>query len=444
MAKLEKAQKSLLLVNVLRVVLDLFTSTFLTSHILSLSPDNIFGTGLLNIGIFYFSQYVVFFLVYFTLSYFIDKSNRVSFLRIGVLINGLLLVLLAFFGETISSWIVLAGAIVGVSQAFYFASYNVMKNELNGRVSIKTYNLSATLLSNIVKMVVPTILGYLIEATTYSYVAIYIVIIAIIQFIATFFINSIKPTGAKFEPFGFMKFLRTDKESWSKIKYTYYNSLVAGVKNTYSIIVTILTIYTFKTDFSLGVFTSIFSLLTMGLLILYKRSDKNPKVNKKIIYGLLGFIPLICCLVMVFWLNNITLVIFNFSLTIIVYFSDYLGGSERDAIIKNINKYEYIAEHQTAVEGCLVAGRLAAYAVFMLVSMFASLTAFKILLVCIVMLNPVKHYFMYMQRKVRKEFEIKNANLVATETEVVKTDAEDLKQDELNNLENTQSSTEEK
>ena len=443
MAKLEKTQKSLLIVNVLRVILDLFTSTFLTSHILSLSPDNIFGTGLLNIGIFYVSQYIVFFLVYFTLSYFIDKSNRVSFLRIGILINGLLLVLLAFFGETISSWIVLAGAIVGVSQAFYFASYNVMKNELNGRVSIKTYNLSATILSNIAKMIVPTILGYLIEATTYSYVAVYVVIIAIIQFITTFFINSIKPTGAKFEPFGFIKFLQTDKESWNKIKYTYYNSLIAGVKTTYSIIVTILTIYTFKTDLSLGVFTSIFSLLTMGLLMLYKKGDSNPKVNKKVIYCLLGVFPVICCLAMVFWLNNITLVIFNFSLTVIVYFTDYLGGSERDAIIKNLNKYEYIAEHQTMVEGCLVAGRIVAFAVFSLVSMFASLTAFKILLVCIVVLNPLKFYYMYMQRKVRKEFELKNANLVATETEVTKTDAEDIKQDELDNL-NNETSTEEK
>ncbi len=407
MAKLERTQKALLIVNVFRVILELFTTTFLTSHILSLSPDNIWGDGLLNIGIFYVSQYIVFFAVYLLLSFFIDRSDRVSFLRIGVLINGALLVLLAFYGETISSWIVLAGAIVGTSQAFYFASYNIMKNELNGRKSIKQYNLSATLLTNIAKMVVPTILGFVIEATTYSYVAIYVVIIAIIQFICTFFIKSFKPTNASFEPVEFLKFLKTDKESWDKIKYTYFNSLLAGVKTTYTIIVTILTIYTFKTDTILGIFTSIFSLVTMGLLMLYKRVEDNPKVSKKVIYTILGIFPFITCLVMVLWLNNVTLIIFNFALSLIVYFTDYMGGCERDAIIKNINKYDYIAEHQTMVEGCLVVGRIVAYGVFVLVSLFASLTAFKILLVCIVALNPAKHYFMYMQRKVRKEFENK-------------------------------------
>lgn len=412
MAIFDKNQKSLLIVNVLRIILELFTSTFLTSHILSITPDDLLGSGLLNIGLFYLTQYIVFYAVYFALSFFVDKSNRVSLLRIGVIINGILLVLLAFFGEQIASWIIAAGVICGVSTAFYFASYNVMKNELNGRKSIKDYNLWSTLLNNIAKMVVPTILGYLIDATTYSYVAIYVIIIATAQLIATFFIKSIKPKNSDFDPIEFVKFLKSDKDSWDKLKPTYFNSLLAGIKTTFNVIVIILTIYTFKTDLSLGIFTSIFSLVTMLLLMLYKKSDNNPKVSKKAIYTILGLLPLVACIVMVIWLNQITLVIFNFTLTLVVFFTDYIGGSERDTVIKNINKYEYIAEHQSMVELCLTIGRIFAFGIFILFGLFASLTAFKILLVLMVLSNPFKFIFMYQQRKVRKEFEIKNQQLV--------------------------------
>ena len=60
MAKLQKSQKSLLSVHMLRIILELFTSTFLISYILSQNPDSIIGTGLINIGVFYVSWYVVY------------------------------------------------------------------------------------------------------------------------------------------------------------------------------------------------------------------------------------------------------------------------------------------------------------------------------------------------------------------------------------------------
>ena len=64
MNKLNRTQTSLLLVQMLRMVLEIFTNTFLTSHIISLSPDNIFGSGLFNVAILYISQYVAYILVY--------------------------------------------------------------------------------------------------------------------------------------------------------------------------------------------------------------------------------------------------------------------------------------------------------------------------------------------------------------------------------------------
>ena len=90
MAKFPKQQKALLSVHMLRIVLELFTSTFLVSYILAQNPDSILGKGLINIGIFYISWNVVYGILNFVASYLVDRSDRAMLLRCGIIFNILL------------------------------------------------------------------------------------------------------------------------------------------------------------------------------------------------------------------------------------------------------------------------------------------------------------------------------------------------------------------
>jgi ABC-type spermidine/putrescine transport system permease subunit I len=112
---------------------------------------------------------------------------------------------------------------------------------------------------------------------------------------------------------------------------------------------------------------------------------------------------------MVIWLNKTTLVVYNACLTIAIYFSEYFGSTERDAIIKNVGKYEYIAEHQFLIESIQNLSRIIAYALFVVIGLMSSMFAFKVLLMILICANPVKYLIMKKQRKIRKEFEIINA-----------------------------------
>ena len=383
-----RTQTCLLSVYLLKIVLELFTQTFLTSHILSVTPNNVLGQGLMNIGLLYIAQNVTYVVTYFILSFFVDKSNRVSFLRIGIFVNMLLLVALVFWGEVISHWVVLAGVICGLD-SFFYASYYVMKTELNGRSSVKKYNIGATVFTNLIRVVVPTILGFVIDASSYSAVAIYVVLIAV----------------AQFEIKKYLKYLKEHKPERKKVKFTYINAMLAGFKSTYKTIVIILTVYTFKTNVSLGLFTSAFSLVTMLLLMLFKRYDNNPKLNKPFVYGFIGIAPFLSCIALAIKLNVTTLVIFNFTLILTSYFSDYFGSCERDAIIKNIGQYDYVAEHNMLVENIQASFKVVAYVVFVLVGLLADILAFKILLLVYAAINPVKYWVMYKQRSIRKEYE---------------------------------------
>ena len=421
MSKFPKQQKALLSVHMLRIVLELFTSTFLVSFILAQNPDSIIGKGLINIGIFYVSWNATYGILNLIASYLVDKSNRATLLRCGILFNLVLMVALVFWGEKISHWLVLAGALCGMSDAFYYSSYIIMRNELSFKGSFKRYNVFTTVGVNLVKVIVPIIMGYIIDISTFSTIAIYVVIVALAQFGITFFIKSTKPKDSKFELKKFFGYLKEDKFAWSKIKYAYLNCLIAGIKSTYNVIVVILTIYIFKTNLSLGIYTSIFSLVTIVCLLGYKKADPNPKFNKFIIYLIVGASPFLAVIAVLIHTNTATLVILNFTLTLVSYFSDYFGDMERDAIIKNLNQYEFIAEHQFVAETTKISSRIISFGFFTIIGSLSNFTAFKIFLLVILAASPIKFLVMYKQRLIRKEIVSRNQELGIESSENVAT-----------------------
>ncbi|MBQ4541617.1 MAG: MFS transporter [Clostridia bacterium] len=403
--KLDRNQNSLLIVHMIRMVLELFTSTFLTSHIISLDPDNIFGTGLFNVAILFISQYVAYIIVYTINSYFVDKSNRVTFLRVGIFVNACFLIAIVLWGEIISHWIVFAGAICGISNAFYYSSFNVMKNEVVHRNTLKHFTILTTVITNIINVIVPVVLGLLIDISSYSTIAIYVVVIIVAQFVISFFIRYDKPKGSKLEMIKYFRYLKDNPEDRKKIKYTYYNALMAGIKTTYKIVIIILTIFAFKTNLSLGLLSSIFSVITIALLVLYRKFEDNPKTKKLLIYLSVGTLPLLTCLLFMFYTNKATFVILNCFLTIAIYFSDYYGDAERDAIIKNLNKHEFIAEHNLFHDTIKYIVSILVYVAFIIVATFESIDVFKVVLLVMIAICPFKFYMMYKQRVVRKQFE---------------------------------------
>lgn len=414
--RLNKNQKCLFSIHLFRGVMELFINTFLTSHIISITSDNVLGSGLYNAALFYIAQYVFYALFYFAMSYLVKKSNRVIFLQLGMLVNLGLVIGLVFWAETIAKWIILTGALCGLSNAFYYASYFVMKNEFAERITIKKYNILTVLGVSIIKIVVPTILGFLIDSSSFSNISIYMTIVTVAQIVISLFITPFKENTTKLQLLKYCKDLKQDKEARSKIKFTYINALLSGVKNTYKLILTVLILYTYKTNFGLGLFTSISSLITMGLLILFRVFDNNPKTNKFAIYLIIGLLPFLTSVVLAFWLNEITLVLFNFFLTVAIFFSDYFGSSERDSIIKHIGKRQYIAEHQLLIEVLTCLSRTIAYAILLLMGLASNITIFKILLVVFMLINPIKYMVMYKQRKIRKDFEKINHNGVVEKT----------------------------
>ena len=149
--------------------------------------------------------------------------------------------------------------------------------------------------------------------------------------------------------------------------------------------------------------------------MLFKKLDNKQNSNKLWFYLLIGILPVASCVILVAKMTKVTLIIYNFFLTVATYFSEYFGSSERDAIIKHIGKYEYIAEHQFLIETLQNVSRMVAYGVLAVVGLIENITVFKVLLIVLILSNPIKYLVMYKQRKIRIEYEMAAAAKQTTE-----------------------------
>ena len=92
---------------------------------------------------------------------------------------------------------------------------------------------------------------------------------------------------------------------------------------------------------------------------------------------------------------------------------------ERDAIIKNLNQYEFIAEHQFVAETVKIISRIISFGFFIIIGLFSNFTTFKIFLLIILAASPIKFMVMFKQRLVRKELVNRNKELGIESSETV-------------------------
>ena len=135
-------------------------------------------------------------------------------------------------------------------------------------------------------------------------------------------------------------------------------------------IITVLIFNSFKTNMNLGIITSITTVLSIILVIVYGKVYKNK--NDKNIVVVSSFVPLLL-LPLIFFSNNITLIIYNICYTL---FTTLLTLT-RDIRFLNISNSSLVGkEHRSEFisirEGFLNAGRIFSFILLLIVGLTAS------------------------------------------------------------------------
>ncbi len=364
--KFKTSNIAMLFTHGLNEIVSIFVGTFLISYIYSLSNNYI-----LDIGLFYFSQYASMFVFYTIISKLIDKTDRVTFYRISLFVKGVFILCVVLVGKDLAKIATLAGLLYGFAEACYWSSYNLMKNELVTRHAMEKYSLFQFIDSRAIKIIIPLILGKIIDGESFKVCAIIVLVSVVVQTIISLFIKSKRPENSSFN---FKEFIQKTKalptEKSKLVWFSLFVGLCYGFGCVVSPINTILIMISFGTNFSLGVLSSIFAVFSMILLLVCKKWTKLGR--RGVIYLIMACLPLVALILLLVDVNKTTVVIFSLIHTIAVILYEFGFDVMRNLLPKKLDMYDSIAEYQCAIEGSLQVGRII---IFTIMISFGLITA---------------------------------------------------------------------
>lgn len=375
---------SLQICHALQEIINIFANTFLVSYIMNVNADEPLSKAIVSIALYYVAVYGVMLVVLPLLAYIVDKTDRVWFYRIGQLLKGSFIVLVIFLGRDIARLSGLAGVLYGLGETFYYSAFNTIKNEMVPKNHISKFVVLQNIFSKFVRTLFPVLLGMLIDVTEYKYVAFYVLGVFAVQIVFSFFIKSKRPDNSKFEFGTYLKKLFSKDKSVERISRFYPIALVYGGTTIQTALISLLTIYTFKTNLNLGLFTGLFALLSVIFLLLFKRLT-NQKY-KGVVYALLSTLSVASSVLLAFHISKWTYIVFSLISTISTCILGFSLDIQRNTILKKTGNYDYITEHQTVCECCFNIIRVLTYVLMLVLGLTLDLTGLKIL-VCVVSIS---------------------------------------------------------
>lgn len=259
------------------------------------------------------------------------------------------------------------------------------------------YIIVINILLKVINIICPILLGALIEVSTFTMVAIYVLIICIVQTVISFFVKSKRPEQSNFNIREYLKKLKEKTPVIKNIKTLYLIGIPYSLINVVSALLNINIMMHFGSNFSLGIITSVFSVVSIIVLILL---NKFTKVGKRawLLYSA-AILQTLGAVVFAIVPNLITLLIYNFALAICDVIIITLYDLHRNKNLKEAGLYDDIAEHQCVVESIFQFGRIVTFTILILLGLIKSYLLFQIMFVVFMAVYAMTAVFMAIYEK---------------------------------------------
>lgn len=347
---------------ILKSILTTFVDSFLVLYFLELSTGNI-----LPLGIYKLVAMTFVFGTIFCVRNLAKSKYRVNLLRIGICFDFIYFLTILLLREKVVDYIYLVGALYGLEEGFYYSVYNMFETDGVSNEERAKYRGMYTSVKSILAMIFPILMGSYIFTSGFLNAVVVVLVIVTIRIVLSFhFKDNNLPTGNKtnFKEFGKIV------QKKSKIRELYKLSILNGLtysEGAFSSIVTIYIIKIFSNSFRLGIFTSIFSIVTCLLGILFAKFIK-PKLYSHAI-KITSTFTVISLILMLTNCNMVTVVLFNFLQTISKNLTEIINETTQFnlANLEEIKK-EYKVEYFVCWELSLFIGRAISQMLFILMA----------------------------------------------------------------------------
>lgn len=380
-------------INAMKKIMVIFLGPFLTAYFIKTSQDSI-----VDLSVYYIFSYILLAIGSFIVASLVKNKFRIGMFRIGVILNFFYIMSIIILREKIIEHLGLISILYGISSSAYWFPYNLFvinKIDNNERTE---YTVKSKIVSLIIGIACPILLGSIITVTNYELTAIIILFISLIQIILSFLLTPEKENNLpKFNL----------KKAWQKLKNNEQIRRMSIVEffigmnvsdGALEVLMTILIFNSFKTDMNLGIITSITTILSMLFVHAYGKIYKN-RDDKKIIL-ISSILPVVSVLILLVWRNNITIILYNLCYVI---FTALLTLTREIRLFNLSDSYivnkDIQCEYFSMREGILNCGRIFGYSILL----FAGLSGNQLVLNIVMVLLTLSILIMGLNiRKIEK------------------------------------------
>ena len=379
MREYKRESNIIIIINALRKIIEIFSGPFLTTYFIKTSLESI-----LDISIYNTFSYIVLAITCLMVGYIIKNRFRMAAFRAGVIINFIYILTIIILKERIIQHLWLLAILYGLFSGLYFMPFNLILGNKIKNEDRTGYEVKKEMISSIINIVIPIVLGSIITVTNYILTAVIILILSLIQIILSFVLKPLEESGEKFNMKGMIQVVKKNKD----IKRMMLAEYLTGISVNNSALATIATILiynAFQTDLNLGIITSISYILQLIVIYLYGKRYKE-KSDKNIII-LLSIIPMITLGMFLLYPNAVTVIIYNLYFTIFVN----LIGIIRSVRLYNISNSGEInrsnqEEFWSIREVCLNLGRTTGFVILLVVGIIANSAVLNIVMIMLTMI----------------------------------------------------------
>lgn len=359
---LSRNYKVLFFLRLLKGILTNFVDVFLVLYFINVSNNNI-----LPLGIYKLVAMITVWLVIFLSRNFCKSKNRIWLMRIGIVMYFIYFLTIILLRDKVVNYIYLIGLLYGLEEGFYYSVYNTIESNGIENKDREKYLGTYNGFKNILSIIFPLFFGNLIQNSGFINTIIFVLVIVILEIILSIIlkdnnISNDNKTNLK----EFKKAMKKHPELKSIIKTEICSGLTYS-EGALSYVITIYIIKIFSESISLGIFTSIFSAISIIIGFLFVKVIK-PKYYIKLL-GITLPITIILLCIMLLNCNFVTVVLYNLFQTISKLLSDLI--SERNIFnFSNIEtiKRKYKVEYFLTLETSLFIGRVISNTLFIFMS----------------------------------------------------------------------------
>lgn len=381
--KLEKNEIFLISSDLIYTITALFAETFLVAYLLKITNDNIIQVSLYYMIINFIHSIGSIFIGKFIKD---EKYSKTKILSLGIIIRAIFILFIVLLGNKLSNMFIIVAIFCGISETLYWSTHEMIFVGITNNGNRKGYMATKKIVSTIVHIVAPIIIGSTIEVYSFTKVAIYVLALSIIQIILSLQIKIDNKVNIKITKFSIKNYINTirSKKDLKVHKYYKSNLLYGIVEDPMKTLVTIITIMTFKTSLNLGILTTIIAIFQIVVMYLYKKFyNKN---NAKYILFAISVLIFIGTMGLVIDIGKITLIIYNFACTTGLCIFDAIYNTQKGDLIKECNIQEYDVEHVMVNSFLTCLSRFIGFSLILIAGIIDNMIVFKGLLAVIAIL----------------------------------------------------------